>query len=100
MKKVFLVMNDPMFCGNCPLAHNKQHIVTKEIYWYCGIAYKTDKDYYYEGIDLDAKNKPDWCPLKPVPDKRNYSGDYTDDYGDGHTDGWNDCIDEIVGVDS
>ena len=39
---------------------------------------------------------PDWCPLKPVPEKKNY-----EELSDGNPvkawgNGWNACIDKIL----
>jgi hypothetical protein len=98
MNKVILVMGDPMFCFNCPLARNKKHRVTKEEVWYCGIAHKTDKDYYWEKVDMDSEVKPDWCPLKAVPEKYDMYADIIHDMDwDGeYESGYNACIDEIL----
>lgn len=41
----------------------------------------------------NTDNKPDWCPLRDLPEKANHP-DYCDN---GRYDkGWNDCIDEIL----
>lgn len=67
MNKVILIMDDPVFCCNCPLAKSKKHIVTKEEYWVCGIGHQTKYDYVWEPIDINSNAKPDWCPLIPAP---------------------------------
>lgn len=85
MDKVILVMNDPMFCCNCPLARmrfNRGGYV-------CGIARQTDKDCYLEKVDMDSETKPDWCPLKPLPDKVEV---FMDDWADGY----NACLEDIL----
>ena len=46
--------------------------------------------------------RPDWCPLKPMPDKAEVSDcdelcDTDDWYDSGYADGYNACIDEILG---
>ena len=106
MSKVILVMNDPMFCCNCPLARmsfNRSGYV-------CAIARQTDKDCYWENVDMDSETKPDWCPLKPTPEKMDipdfdYSiraesdnafdvGAYM--YNRGELYGWNHCLDRIL----
>ena len=40
--------------------------------------------------------RPDWCPLKPLPEKSTIENDMTD-YQCGLVDGRNQCIDEIAG---
>ena len=44
----------------------------------------------------DTSVKPDWCPLKPLPEKDNFDDPY-DEYYTGYHDGWNRCLMEIVG---
>lgn len=43
----------------------------------------------------DTGKKPDWCPIKPVPEKKNVkkASTFTDL---GFIEGWNACIDEIL----
>ena len=44
-------------------------------------------------IDSDTYEKPDWCPLRELPEKVNHP-DYCDN---GRFDkGWNACLDEIL----
>lgn len=41
-----------------------------------------------------TKKKPDWCPIKPVPERANHEN-YCDN---GRYDkGWNDCLNKIFG---
>lgn len=90
MNKVILVMNDPMFCCNCPLARmrfNKGGYV-------CAIARQTDKDCYWEKVDMDSETKPDWCPLKPAPEEQEV---WFDDERSDWERGYNNCVREIVG---
>lgn len=49
-----------------------------------------------EYFDLESETKPDWCPLKPLPEKNTTENDMTD-YQCGMVDGRNQCIDEITG---
>jgi hypothetical protein len=46
----------------------------------------------------DANNvgKPDWCPLKPMIEKKDRNK-VVGDYLRGRCDGYNTCIDEILG---
>lgn len=91
MNKVILVIDDPMFCCNCPLAHSRKHWVTKEDVWICGKGHNGEHgDYIWERIDMDAETRPDWCPLKELPSHMICFGE--DDY----TEGYNDCLNEIL----
>ena len=49
-----------------------------------------------EHYDCESKSRPDWCPLKPLPEKNTTENDMTD-YQCGMVDGRNQCIDEITG---
>lgn len=81
MNKSVLVMKTPKTCENCyMLSHNYcnfQCLITGEL------------------IEK-SNNRPDWCPLKPLPEKSTIENDMTD-YQHGLVDGRNQCIDEITG---
>lgn len=47
-------------------------------------------------LNDEAESIPDWCPLKPLPEKNTTENDMTD-YQCGMVDGRNQCIDEITG---
>lgn len=80
MSKSVLVIDTPENCKICNY-HKREYV------HYCLIENAT--------ID-DASKKPDWCPLKPLPEKSTIENDMTD-YQCGLVDGWNACIDEITG---
>lgn len=107
MDKVILVMNDPTCCVNCPLLRSTRTPNT----WVCGILHNNgNADIVFEPVDIDSDKKPDWCPLKPVPEKIDVP--YFDDtikaesknafevgmymYDRGHYRGYNLCIDKIL----
>ena len=84
--KAILVIDKPESCTSCLLGiYNKK--------WFC---LDTNKD-----IDItDRYNIPEWCPLRPMPNKKPVS--YHDDlFGEVEKNfnniGWNDCIDAITG---
>lgn len=89
MNKVILVMNDPMFCCNCPLTRERP----RRGGYICCIGHPGDGfvDWVYEPVDMDSEVRPDWCPLKELPNRFIYFGE--DDYAEGY----NDCLDEILG---
>ena len=39
-----------------------------------------------------CQGKPEWCPLKPLPERRQYNQDYFN----GDVKGWNDCLKNII----
>lgn len=51
-------------------------------------------------VDVDTmKGKPDWCPIKPIPEKkevRETIASFGGVFLQGRETGWNDCIDEIL----
>ena len=58
--------------------------------------------YCYIKQEAFDEDKPDWCPLNPVPEKAEVSDcdelcDTDDWYDSGYADGYNACIDEILG---
>ena len=55
MSKVIIVIDTPDGCRECPLC-SEDHMTYRD---YCRIT-----DQYIWTLD-----KPDWCPLKPVPER-------------------------------
>lgn len=107
MSKSVLVIDTPENCYDCPFGTS-----------YCG-------ELEYEGLceladcldcveiliteehyDYESKSRPDWCPLKPLPDKMKLTGVYGREYFQSNGKmpsykiGWNDCIDAITGGNS
>lgn len=91
MSKSVLVIDTPENCHSCHL---------------CGFA--IDLQYCKETLKeiMNTSIKPDWCPLKPLPEKMKvtelYNGEYFKAGGKppSYKIGWNDCIDEITGGNS
>lgn len=85
MSKSVLVMdNTPKYCASCYL---------------CGFTLNL---HYCRGKLKDIKDtsvKPDWCPLKPLPEKKEYinSNSNIEATKNIAAAGWNACIDEITG---
>ena len=82
MSKSVLVINTPENCYSCCLRHEPIRNLP-----FCAVKLKGIKD---------SSVKPDWCPLKPLPEKSTIEYDMTD-YQCGLVDGRNQCIDEITG---
>ncbi len=83
MAKAILIMDDmPECCADCYCGYFERD--TKELNLVCGAT----------GEDANNAGKPDWCPLRELPEKANHP-DYCDN---GRFDkGWNACLDEITG---
>lgn len=81
MSKSVLVIDTPENCRSCYLRGFTLNLQ------YCRGKLKDIKD---------TSIKPDWCPLKPLPEKSTTENDMTD-YQCGMVDGRNQCIDEITG---
>ena len=84
MSKSVLVIDTPESCCSCHL---------------CGF---TLNSHYCRGKLKDIKDtntKPDWCPLRPLPEKKEYinSNSNIEATKNIAAAGWNDCIDEITG---
>lgn len=93
--KSVLILDTPETCVDCQFCC-EFHEGTKAC---CSIT-DNDKDKtLMKEIDCEdgyCQGKPNWCPLKPLPDKDDFD-DPNDEYYTGCRDGWNDCLDEITG---
>lgn len=80
--KAILVMDMPSSCIKCPCCN------IGAFYDICRVLNKT--------TNCSDNEKPDWCPLKPAPEKKDEDKVYTMTqlY---RTQGYNACIDEILG---
>lgn len=82
MSKVIVVTDKPNDCEHCPCFSPGM------FYGVCELEKQT--------WAISEKEKPNWCPLREVPqkkdkDKTHYDTDYN------YALGYNDCIDEILG---
>ena len=80
MSKAILVMDMPSSCNRCNLLD--------EPYDFCS---PMDRDV----SDYRNTTKPDWCPLKPMPSRKNT--EYNPCRNPYIAEGYNACIDEILG---
>lgn len=84
MSKSVLVIDTPENCYSCYLRKLIRN-------WsYCAVKSERIKN---------AMVKPNWCPLKPLPEKKEYIVpiDNIESQKDIIAVGWNACIDEITG---
>lgn len=93
MSKSVLVMNTPeRGCISCSIGQNDSNCRITRIY--CPIAEET-------AFDEEAETIPGWCPLKPLPERKEYIVpiDNVESQKDIIAVGWNACIDAITGGD-
>lgn len=69
----------------------------------CTLCYETENDDEYlccaTGKLVPDGKKPDWCPLRELPERETEMTDADDlgnDYVRGTLDGWNACLDTIL----
>lgn len=80
MSKAVLVMDMPSSCSECPCCYIPRCEVLEK-------SLRTSEIY---------ECKPNWCPLRELPEKntKKYSDGYK--YGKGYQNGYNACIDELL----
>lgn len=80
MKGIIIVKDFPENCRDCDYFGTLCKITNKKCNWY------------------SEDGKPEWCPIKPVPEKMKLEGKYPqkDRIPPSYKVGWNACIDEIL----
>lgn len=76
MSKSALVIDTPENCYDCPFGIS--YCGELEYEGLCELADCLDYDIVLmteEHYDCESKSRPDWCPLKPLPEKRVYRSD-------------------------
>lgn len=74
MTKAVLVLDMPENCGRCPISE------------YC----------HNNDGKCDLSVRQSWCPLKEIPNKKEYNNMYDPMQVLTYKDGWNACIDRIL----
>ena len=98
MAKGIIVLEEiPRSCIECPMCYHATDMsigkFQYERLYRCGLEPEDAEQVYLEDI---CHEKPDWCPIKPVPERANHEN-YCDN---GRYDkGWNDCLNEVLGID-
>lgn len=98
--KSVLSIDTPENCYDCPFG--TAYCGELEYVGLCELADCLDCDEILiteEHYDCESKSRPDWCPLKPLPEKKEYivSIDNIESQKDIIAVGWNACIDKITG---
>lgn len=100
MSKSVLVIDTPENCYDCPFG--TEYCGDSEYEGYCELAECLDSDMRLiteEHYDYESESRPDWCPLKPLPEKKEYIVpiDNVESQKDIIAVGWNACVNEITG---
>ena len=97
MSKSVLVIDTPENCYDCPFG--TAYCGELEYVGQCEFADSLNYDVILkteEHYDYESKSRPEWCTLKPLPEKNTTENDMTD-YQSGMVDGRNQCVDAITG---
>lgn len=99
MSKSVLVIDTPKNCYECPFG--TEYCGNLEYEGCCELAECLDCDTRLiaeEYYDYESESRPDWCPLKPLPEKFDNEKDRKlGDFEPLFKIGWDVCIDEITG---
>lgn len=80
MSKGIILVDTPDKCCNCRMGFVNEYYDQFECYFKPGTEIEPDEE------------KPDWCPIKPLPEKAHHK-EYWDN---GRYDkGWNECLEKI-----
>lgn len=89
--KALFVMDMPESCMDCQFCYEYHEGIEA----CCTVTREPSNDDMYRIIKEDyCQGKPDWCPLKPMPEKKNF---WSEEHGGKFSEGWNACIDAITG---
>lgn len=89
MSKAALIMDMPDSCMGCN-------------FLYCDAENNAESCQAREKariVDLEKEDKPYWCPLRPMPEKKQEEVPVAYTHFGAYIYGWNACIDAIGGVD-
>lgn len=91
MSKSILVIDTPETCLDCKFCREIQEGIEA----CCELSDEPNDKEICRMIDVGyCQEKPDWCPLKDMPEKRYHN--LPDCRLKVYDSGWNDCIDEIL----
>ena len=79
--KSILVIDTPNDCYDCPCYYEERNK--------CEATFKNVED--------DDIEKPSWCPLRPLPNRKEDLHYPCNEYLQAVNEGWNVCLDEITG---
>lgn len=88
MSKMMAIIDKPNDCYECPLLKRNFNIKKS-----CSMS-----GYFMDSIDLTKR--PDWCPLREIPEKRKERKISEYEFGKigyAFANGWNACLEAILG---
>ena len=102
MSKCFLVMDMPSSCLECPLRYESEEISLGNFSYQKLFRCKCEPENISEDNgdivflnNIMMESKPDFCPLRKLPEKKNEDATFYD--SDYYTSlGYNACIDELL----
>jgi hypothetical protein len=92
MRKSVLIIDTPDSCCDCRFCRE----LDEGIEACCELMEDEDDPTCCRMIETESgycQEKPIWCPLKELPERRKYS----EEFFNGNVKGWNDCLGKIVG---
>lgn len=90
MAEGYIVVDIPESCGECEIMFGDE-------YSYCCPA-KQKEDHSCEVYEFyKNKTRPDWCPIKELPELESELGTYQEDWL--YVEGYSTCLKEIFGDD-
>lgn len=93
MAKAVLIMDMPESCCDCRFCRE----LHEGIEACCELADEPSDDSLCRSIDEYCYHRPDWCPLRELPEKiPEHKSGYEDINTTLHREGWNACIDAIT----
>lgn len=94
-KKGFIITDIAETCLDCQFCYE----MNEGIETYCSIMDNPNDTSLMREIDKDyCQDKPDWCPIKEVPDKKHLYAENGDRALDWEFNvGWNSCVDCLEG---
>lgn len=94
MSEAILVVDMPRKCGEC-IFKSLHADVDKT--WCCGLIINLkDEMICVDEYDFPNSTRPVFCPLKELPNKKEYNNMYDTMQVLTYKDGWNECLDKIV----
>lgn len=110
MSKSIVVLETPCDCLECMFIREYGVTSTDKPFTYkqlynCVLEpehYDEDEERYVDYLNdyMEYEIKPDWCPLKKLPEKKSKTNTLSKEYNkekDLIAKGWNDCLNEIGG---
>lgn len=95
--KGIIVLDKPDACVDCEFCRE----IDEGLEACCILTMDEDDQELYRMIDDYCQSVPEWCPIKPIPNKKAVCGlDGVSSYKEwnlnGQGRGWNACIDQIL----